>query len=139
MLGQNAHNATKTRAKRRGEEGSATVETVLWLPIFFGLFILMADVSLIFNGQAQILRVIQDANRSYSVGMLETDSATEDYIEDNLQRFSDKVSAKTRLSDGIITSTVTVPAMDLTATKLLSAMTSVTMSITSQHLKEMDL
>ena len=45
MLGQNAHNATKTRAKRRGEEGSATVETVLWLPIFFGLFILMADVS----------------------------------------------------------------------------------------------
>ncbi|WP_159964245.1 TadE/TadG family type IV pilus assembly protein [Profundibacterium mesophilum] len=120
----------------RAEAGSATIEGVLWLPIFFALFVLMADVSLIFNSQAQILRVVQDANRNYSLGRFKTDAATSDYIASALSNFSPELTADTALADGIITSTVRVPAMDLTATKLLSAITTVKMEITSQHLME---
>ena len=56
----------------RAEEGSATVEVVLWIPFFLFLIALIADASLLFNRQAQMLRDVQNANRAYSVGRLTT-------------------------------------------------------------------
>ena len=43
---------------RRDEEGSATIEAVLWIPMFMFLTVLIADTSFIFFGRAQAMRLI---------------------------------------------------------------------------------
>ncbi len=118
------------------ERGSATIEAVLWLPMFFGLFILMADSALIFNGQSQIMRIIQDGNRNYSIGRLTSETETETYIEAALANYGPGLGASTVVTNGVITTTVTVPAGDLTATKMLKAISAIELRIASQHLME---
>ena len=53
---------------RRDERGSATIEAVPWLPLFVIFFVMIADVSLVFFRQTEVLRVVQDGNRALSVG-----------------------------------------------------------------------
>lgn len=53
---------------RRDERGSATIEAVLWLPMFVIFFVMIADVSLVFFRQTEVMRVVQDGNRALSVG-----------------------------------------------------------------------
>ncbi len=118
------------------ERGSATIEAVLWMPMFFGLFILMADSALIFNGQSQIMRIIHDGNRNYSIGRITSEAETETYIETALANYGPNLKAITRVDNGVITTTVSVPATDLTATKLLAAVAPITLQIASQHLME---
>lgn len=66
------------------EEGSSTIETVLWPPVFIGAFCLMADAAFIFNGQTIAMRTMQDANRNMSIGRLVTTDKVEDEVEPNL-------------------------------------------------------
>lgn len=58
--------------KRFGQDqdGSATVEAVLWLPIMFALLCLAVDTSFLFFGQNQAYHTVQNANRMLSVGQL---------------------------------------------------------------------
>ena len=49
---------------KRDKTGSATIEAVLWLPLFFAAFGLMTDAAMVFNGHSRVMRVIQDANRN---------------------------------------------------------------------------
>ena len=57
----------------RHDNGGVTIEAVLWMPVFVALLCLVADASLIFGRQAEVLRVVQDANRAMSVGKFGTD------------------------------------------------------------------
>lgn len=105
------------RARRffRKEDGAATIEAMLWLTVFFGLFGLLADVSMIFNGQARILHIVQDANRNMSIGRYSTTSATEDAIRARMQGISSSAEVTTTYlpGTGLISSRVTVPVTDL--------------------------
>jgi len=95
------------------EDGAATIEAILWLPFFLGLFSLMVDISMIFNNQSRITRIIQDGNRQYSVDWLDSTSAVETYVVDKVKPISASATAQTTVSLGIITTTVTVPLKDL--------------------------
>ena len=57
------------------EEGSATIETVIWLPIFTILLTMIINLSMVFFSESQILRVVQDGNRAFSLGRLEDGAA----------------------------------------------------------------
>ncbi|RVV98647.1 pilus assembly protein [Mesobaculum littorinae] len=116
-------------------DGSATVEGVLWLPIFFAFFVGIADASLIFFGRAQALQVTQDANRFYSIGRLDADGA-EAYIENALSALSARVQATTSLSGGIITTQVIMPSSDLVAVGFITALTEIDVSVTMHHVME---
>ncbi|MBV1869085.1 MAG: pilus assembly protein [Marinosulfonomonas sp.] len=117
-------------------DGSATVESVLWIPMFMAAFALMTDVSMIFNGHSRVLRVVQDANRNLSIGRLETELETEDYITAALSEIAPNLIADTEIVAGVATSTVVVPASDLQILGMFSALTTLNISITSQHLIE---
>lgn len=95
------------------ENGAATIEVILWLPFFLGLFSLMVDISMIFNNQSRIMRIIQDGNRNYSIRRLTTNAETETYVENRIAPISTNASAVTTNVAGLITTTVTVPLADL--------------------------
>jgi Flp pilus assembly protein TadG len=56
----------------RGDTGSISAEFVIWTPVFALVLSLVADTSLIFGSAAEVTRVVQDANRSLSLGRFMT-------------------------------------------------------------------
>ena len=105
----------KIRAFVDDDSGTATVESLLWMPIFFFLFVLITDASFIFYGKAQALRIIQDGNRAYSVNRFDSDSEASAYIQARLRTLSPKATARTTVTNGVITTNATLDARELMA------------------------
>ena len=124
------------RAFARKERGSATIEAVLWTPIFLLLFGLLTDTSLIFGRQAEILRVVQDANRSLAVGHFLTVAEAKAYISTKVATFSRHSTVLVAINQGIISSSVSMPATDLTVTGLFQAFSNLTISVAASQMLE---
>ena len=129
---------TSQRIKRffGKEEGSATVEAVLWFPIFILVFGLMVDAAMIFHGQAKVLRVIQDGNRNYSIGRLRTAEETQNYVINTLANLNITAEALTVENAGVATTTVNVAAAQLQILGYFSALTNLTIQVSADHLLE---
>jgi Flp pilus assembly protein TadG len=103
------------RKFRRAEDGAATVEAVLWLPFFVLTFVLIADLSFVFRRQAEIQRIVQDANRLYSVGFLQSESEAETWVKDAIATLSTSAIVDAVEDGGVIRTQVLVPVDDLVA------------------------
>lgn len=101
--------------------------------MFFALFGLMTDVSMIFSGETRVVRVIQDANRNLSVGRLTSAADTEEYVLAALSQLSPNAQASTTITSGVATTTVTMPASDFEILGMFSALNNLTLSVTSQQ------
>lgn len=120
----------------RKNDGTATVETVLWFPIFIAVFGLMLDVAMIFHGQAKVLRVIQDGNRDYSVGRLTTTAATETYIENTLAALDIQAEATTTNVAGVAHTLVKVPAAQLQMLGYFTVLGQIDITVTAEQMVE---
>jgi hypothetical protein len=127
-----------SRARRfaQSEEGSSTIEAVLWVPGFVFLLFMVTDISFVFNGRSEIMRIIQDGNRSFSVGRLTSVEETEIYIETQLEPLSLNIEVETVVDAGIITSVATVPVDDLVIIGTVPGISNFDMTIRSQHYVE---
>ena len=120
----------------RSESASATVEAVLWMPAFILITALLVDSSLIFSGKALILRVVQDANRSFSIGRITTPAAVESLIKLNLATLSANVTVSTVVTDGIINTSAWIPVGDLTSLGLIDELNGLTVRVNSMQMSE---
>lgn len=118
------------------DTGAVTVAAALWLPFFVILFAMIADASFIFYGQARVLQVAEDANRSLSVGTYTTAAETQTAIEKTLEKISPNAKATTQLADYLITTVVTIPASDLAKVGFIPSMTSFRMTVVANMVKE---
>src|SRR5690606_30660330 len=119
----------------RSESGAATVEAVLWLPMFVMIVALLADVSMMFHGQSRLLRVAQDANRNLSVDRLTTEAEAQDFVIAQLAKVSPNTQATTAISNtGLITTTVSVPLNDLDLFGIAKIFSGARMTVSAQHL-----
>ncbi len=121
---------------RKREDGSATIESVLWLPVFISFLVLAADASFVFFGQNQAYRIIQDANRSLSVGRLQTEQEVVDRIKAQLASLAPNASVSAVIDSGTITSVATIPASDLTATRFFTAFVDLDLTVGARHYVE---
>jgi len=125
------------RAFYRDEDGSFAIEAVIWTPIFVIILALMINLSTVFFNESQVLRVVQDANRAYSLGRLETEQETEDYITAQLAYMSSAFTVETTKNGGMITTSVSVPAMELMPMNLMtSAYDTLVLNVSGQQLIE---
>ncbi|WP_114966227.1 TadE/TadG family type IV pilus assembly protein [Alkalilacustris brevis] len=120
----------------RDEDAAVTVEAVLWLPVFIFFFALIVDATMIMSGQAQALRVVQDANRGVSVGLYQSREEAESFVKASLSRLSPNAEVSTTVSHGIIVTNVVMPSSDLVASGLLNNFTSLDIRVGAQHLAE---
>lgn len=125
------------KAFGRKDEGSAAIDVVMWTPIFLILFGMITDTSVVFGRQAEILRIIQDTNRSLAVGRFLTIEEAEDYISEKVAIFTDEGSIDVNVVNGIIATSVTLPASDLTSTGLFEAIDSLTVTIGASQMSEL--
>lgn len=124
------------RKNVRQEDGAATVEVVLWLPVMALLFALVADTAMIFGAQAQVVRVVQDGNRAMSTGRIRDPVLVQDTIKAQINGISPGAVVTTTNVDGLISTTVAMPVEDLTATGLVDAFANLTVRVRAQHLSE---
>ena len=120
----------------RKQNGAATVETVLWFPLFIAVFGLMLDVAMIFHGQAKVLRVVQDGNREYSIGRLTTRTEAENYVENVLAQIGIQGQATTTEIAGVAHTVVRVQANELQVLGYFSAFSNLQLSIAAEHMIE---
>ena len=91
---------------------------------------------MIFGGRAEALRVVQDANRALSVGHLMTTAAAEDYVLRHIASLSANGTVDTNVINGVISTRLTIPAADLTATGMFDGFATLNILIVAQHLSE---
>ncbi len=119
------------------EDGSFTIESVVWMPIFAILIAVIMNVSMVFFGESQMLRVVQDANRAFSLGRFEDELETETYILSRLDYMDADFTVNTTLNNGIISTVLRAPATDLMPLNLMtSAFKSVDIAVSAQQIVE---
>ena len=106
------------------------------MPIFVLILCLVSDAALIFGKQAQVMRVVQDANRAMSIGRIMNTADAQTYVQQRIATLSPNATVATVLQSGIIVTTVTMPSSDLTATGLISSFTSINVRVTAQQMSE---
>lgn len=112
------------------------MEFVLWLPVIALLFGLVTDTAMIFGGQAQVLRVVQDANRAMSIGRVRRVEDTQNMILVGIAGVAPNATVETTVSGGLISSTVLIPVTDLTATGVVGSFADFKVAVFAQHLAE---
>ena len=120
----------------RNDTGTATVEFVLWLPLVLLIFGTIVDFSLVLSGEAQALRVVQDANRGLSVGHFQTIAAAKSYILTQVASLSSRATIDMTVVNGVIMSRLTLPAADLMATGMYSGLINLKVTVVAQFLSE---
>lgn len=118
---------------RKDEDGSSTIEAMLWFPLFMTLFALVADASLLFFGQNRAYRVLQESNRQLSVGRLNTAEELEALILGRLADLSDQVQVIAEIDNGMVTSILSIPGNDLVATGVFTAFMDLNVTVTASH------
>lgn len=118
------------------ESGSATIEAVLWFPMFVLLLVMVADVSFVFFGQAQAMRILQDGNRAFSVGRITSESDTEVFVVSALAPLTPNPTVTTSLSQGVITTIAEIPVSDLAKIGGFSFLSGYNIIVKSEHFLE---
>ncbi len=118
------------------ERGTATIEFVMWFPVVVFLFGLIVNVTMLFYEQNEVLRTIQDANRSLSIGRLSSVTETETYIKTRLVSQIPNVTATSTISSGVVQTVVTYPATDLLWFDFFDSLNGMTLTARASHLIE---
>jgi Flp pilus assembly protein TadG len=126
----------KTGIFHRSEAGGMTVEAVLWMPIFAVLICIIADASMIFGRKAEVLRIVQDANRAMSIGRFRETSETQDYVLARIDRIAPNAEVVTTVVEGVVRTVVTMPASDLTLDNPIGILDSITVRVSAEHMLE---
>ncbi|MDU8911226.1 TadE/TadG family type IV pilus assembly protein [Aestuariicoccus sp. MJ-SS9] len=121
---------------RSDESGSQTIESVIWLPVFSMFLVLIIDVSMVFNKQSELLRIVQDANRAYSTGRLASAAEAESFVQAAVANYTSNPSVTTTLVNGVITTRLVVPATDLMPINSFPVFKDKDVVIATQHLAE---
>ena len=118
-------------------DGAVTVEAALWLPFFIFFLFGIAEMALVFHGQARALQIAQDANRSFTVGQFATADETATWAKASLASFSDSVQARTWEQAGVITTAISIPAADLAGNiGIFSMLSDINITVVSQQVRE---
>ena len=123
---------------RRDQSGAVTVEMVLWMPVIVLMIYMIADVSLVFHRQSEVLRQIQANNRAYATGRI-TEAKLRSNLSQAVKAFdpTPSVSVNHDSANRMLTTTVNIEAENLMAGGAFGLLRGRTLNITASHLTEL--
>ena len=128
--------ASVLRRFQKSEDGSFTLEAVIWMPIFAVLLAIIMNLSMVFFYESQMLRIAQDATRAYSMGRL-TEAEAEEYIASRLTFIEANFTVDTRTVGLVAQSVVETTAAELMPFDLMSgAFDGVPIGVSTQYIIE---
>ena len=124
---------TRRRIARcvRSEEGSISVEAVLWMPVYVFFIALIVDTSMMLHSRSVALRIIEDANRHAVIGYLVDGSEVSQRVSEQMQLISSNATVNVDWGTNDIETVVRMPASDLQALGLLSVMANLEITVSS--------
>ncbi len=136
----------KSRMRRfnTDEDGSYTIEFVIWMPIFAILLAIVMNLSMIFYYESQMLRVVQDATRAFSLGRFivtqdtpPADVQAEQYILSNLAFTGADLDVDVRTGGGVVQTVVSTNAAELMPFRLMrGAFDGIPIGVSTQYIIE---
>lgn len=137
--------ANRLTAFRRREDGAITVEAVLWLPFYLMFFSLIADVSMMFHGQAKAQRIAQDVNRLAVLTWTENwpdpnqsdVQNMKDWAEALVHPFAPNATVTAYFKSDRVQTFITLPANDLQPVGLFGAFINFDIQVSAAHLREL--
>ncbi len=124
------------RKLRRDQDGSVSIEMALWLPLFMGLVLVVGNTSMVFYGQSQAMRVVQDGNRAFSVGRIQSIEDTEAFVTAGLAPLSADAVVTTTLYEGVVYTVAKIPVQDLARLGTLDMFSNYDVTVASQMFVE---
>lgn len=115
------------------DDGTATVETVIMVPVFLGMLFLIVDASMTFAYHSQVVRAVQDVNRQLSVGRITTETQVVSLLQERLNNVTPNASISAVISGGTITSSVNFPLSDVLTFGSLTKLDAYTLSVSSEN------
>ena len=125
----------KVRRFKKEEDGSASVEFVLWMPVFVAILMLTIDASLLFMNQSNYWSVSRDTARLVSRHALNEDEA-KDYAEARAKRGRASPSATVVINGSLVTVTVSAPASSVSVFNALGLASGVNIDASVTHTME---
>ncbi|WP_411976463.1 TadE/TadG family type IV pilus assembly protein [Sulfitobacter faviae] len=121
----------------KDDQGSATIESVIWLPIFVFVLAIIMNVSMVFFYELQLTRIVHDGNRAFSLGRLPDSIAVQDYIIGQVAHLDADINVATTISGGFVKTDLTASAGKLMPLNLArSTFDSVQILVSAQHIVE---
>ena len=118
------------------DDGMATVEAMLWVPLFVFLTVLIVNVSMVFNAQSRAQRIVHDINRAFAVGRILTETEAETQLRTRIAAMSPSASVDSRIEQGIVISVVRMPVEELSMLRSFAPLRGYSIVATSQQLLE---
>ncbi len=125
----------KVRAFGSDEAGAATIEAVLWLPMFFYILCLTVDVTMIFHAYSRIVRSVEDVNRGFSIGRITSIEEGKAKLKASLSDYAD-LTSNIVVVDGVVVTNVSVPVKDLIVVGAASLLMSNSVEVKTQQYME---
>jgi Flp pilus assembly protein TadG len=130
----------RIKAFLRRDDGSATIEFVLWLPLVMAILLLIVDSSMLFMSRSHAIRVLQDTNRLYSVGQFTGDTTAErltkaqDYALARLRGLSPSATVTaTETSNRVVRTRATMETREVAQVGFLGMMIDTTLVVVAEH------
>jgi len=128
----------KFKAFLRQENGSSSIEFVLWVPLVLAILLLIVDASMLFMSRTHAIRVLQDTNRLYSVGQFtgtptERITAAQAYALARLQGLSPSATATTTETNRVVRTRATLETAEIAQIGFLGLMIDTTMVVAAEH------
>jgi len=97
----------------RGQDGSVTVEYVMWLPILFGFMMLTADATMLLQRQQILQDAARDASRQVALGLKTTAEAESEMVA-RFDTEDDTFTTNVAISGDYVTASISQPFGDVT-------------------------
>ncbi|MES2539369.1 MAG: TadE/TadG family type IV pilus assembly protein [Pseudomonadota bacterium] len=122
----------------RQEEGSSSIEFVLWMPIVVMILLLIVDASMLFMSRTHAIRVLQDTNRLYSVGQFTGTAAeritkAQTYALNRLQGLSPSATITTTETNRVVRTRATMETAEIAQIGFLGLMIDTEMVVAAEH------
>lgn len=118
------------------DDGSSTIESILWLPFMLSIFIFAGEVSNIFFAQNRMQQVLQEGNRLFSVGFIQEKTELESYILNRLEGMAPNATLTASVSGGTVTTVASVPVSDMLLTSMFASFLDFSVSMKSSQYVE---
>lgn len=122
----------------RDEDGAATIEALLWIPMMLIFFGILADALMIFSSQARALAVIQTGNRQLATGQLASCADVQTWVENVVNPMSPNAIANCTIlrPTNVISTSLSMPATDVDIVGLLRSFADLDVVVSTQQVME---
>lgn len=121
---------------RRCDDGSFSIEGVLWVPLFVVTLAAIIDLSLVFHHRADLAHTVHQINRAVAVGQFETAEDAQAYLTERLNRYGPDASGVVSVGRDEVETRVTVPASEVSSMGSIPLFAELDLNLRYTHLLE---